>query len=79
MRSVLGDTLVLVVSGVALGIPAALLAGRLIVTFLYGLTPRDPATLLGATAILLGAATVAAALPAMRAARVDPNVALRCE
>ena len=77
MRGVLRDTLVLVIAGVAVGIPAALFAGRSIASFLYGLTPRDPATLIGATAILLGAAIAAAALPAMRAARIDPNEALR--
>ena len=79
MRGVLRDTLLLVVAGVAIGIPAALAAGRLLVTFLYGLTPRDPVTLLMAIGILLAAAALAAALPAMRAARVDPNVALRYE
>jgi len=53
--------------------------GRLLVTFLYGLTPRDPATLLTAIGMLLAAAAAAATLPALRAARVDPNVALRYE
>jgi macrolide transport system ATP-binding/permease protein len=79
MRGVLRDTLLLVVLGIAIGIPAALAAGPLLVSFLYGLTPRDPATLALATGILLAAATLAAALPALRAARVDPNVALRHE
>jgi len=79
VRGVLRDTLVLVVVGVAIGVPAALAAGRLLVTFLYGLTPRDPMTLLTAIVILLAAASAAAALPARRAARVDPNVALRYE
>jgi predicted permease len=79
VRGVLRDTLVLVVAGVAIGVPAALAAGRLLVTFLYGLTPRDPATLIVSIAVLLAAAVMAAALPAMRAARVDPNVALRYE
>jgi len=79
LRGVLRETLVLVVIGVAIGIPAALAGGRLLVTFLYGLTPRDPGTLAVATAILLAAATAAAALPALRASRVDPNMALRYE
>jgi predicted permease len=79
MRGVLRETLLLVVAGVVIGIPASLAAGQLLVAFLYGLTPRDPGTVAIATAILLGAATLAAVLPALRAARVDPNVALRYE
>jgi predicted permease len=79
MGRVLRETLLLVVAGIAIGIPCALASGRLLVAFLYGLTPRDPATLAIATGILFAAATVAAALPALRAARVDPNVALRYE
>jgi predicted permease len=79
MRGVLGDTLALVVAGIVIGIPASLAAGRLLVTFLYGLTPRDPVTLAFATVTLLVSATLAAALPALRAARIDPNVALRYE
>ena len=79
MRGILRETLVLVVAGVALGIPAALAAGPLLATFLYGLTPRDPSTIAAATAILFAAATLAAVLPAIRAARVDPIVALRYE
>jgi predicted permease len=79
MRGVLRDTLLLVAAGIAIGIPAALAAGRLIVTFLYGVTPRDPGTMSLAILVLTAAAAAAAALPALRAARVDPNVALRCE
>jgi predicted permease len=79
MRGVLRDTLVLVVAGMVIGIPAALAAGRLLITFLYGLTPRDPVTLAWATVTLLASAALAGALPALRAARIDPNVALRYE
>jgi ABC-type antimicrobial peptide transport system permease subunit len=79
MRGVLRDTLLLVSFGISIGIPASLAAGRLLVSFLYGLSPRDPGTLAIATGILFAAATLAAAFPARRAARVDPNVALRYE
>jgi predicted permease len=79
MRGVVNETLLLVVAGVALGIPAALAAGHLLVAFLYGLTPRDPSTIAAAAAVLFAAATIAAVVPALRAARVDPNVALRYE
>ena len=79
MRDIVRDTLVLAATGVAIGIPAALAAGGLLVSFLYGLTPRDPVTFAGAAATLLGSALIAAALPARRAARVDPALALRNE
>jgi predicted permease len=79
MRGVLRETMVLVVAGVAIGIPAALASSSLLVSFLFGITPRDPATFAGAAAILLSSAALAAAIPAVRAARVDPIVALRYE
>jgi predicted permease len=79
LRGVLRETLLLVVAGVVLGIPASLAAGRLLVSFLYGLTLRDPATLLVATTTMFSAAMLAAAVPALRAARVDPAQALRSE
>jgi predicted permease len=79
MGGVVRDTLRLTAIGIAIGIPAALVAGRLLVTFLYGLTPRDPVTLAAAAGTLLAAAVIASALPARRAARVDPARALRAE
>ena len=79
MGGILRETLVLAAAGVALGIPAALLSGRLLISFLYGLTPGDPLTFTAASGVLLAAALVAAALPARRAARVDPALALRAD
>jgi ABC-type antimicrobial peptide transport system permease subunit len=76
---VIGGALRLLVFGVALGIPAAWAASRLISSMLFGLTATDPLTILGATVLLGATAIVAAFLPAYRASRVDPMVALRYE
>ena len=78
-RSIMRETLGLAAAGIAIGIPAALASGRFLVKFLYGLTPSDPVTFAASTGILLIAATLAAALPARRAARVDPALALRAD
>jgi predicted permease len=78
-RMVLGEGGVLLAAGVAVGLAGALLAARLLRGLLFGITPHDPATL-GAVALVLAAVGVAACwLPAARAARVDPAVALRAE
>ncbi|MGH9720133.1 MAG: hypothetical protein ACRD8O_07970 [Bryobacteraceae bacterium] len=61
------------------GIVLALAGARLIASFLYGLNPTDAGTLVAATALLLFVAAIAAYLPARRATRVDPLVALRYE
>jgi predicted permease len=65
--------------GVLIGLGAALAATRAVSGLLFGLTPTDPWTLAGAALLLLMAAAVAAYLPARRAGRVDPLVALRHE
>jgi len=69
----------LMVFGIALGLPAAWAASRWVESMLFGLTPTDPATIIGAALLLASAALVAAYLPALRAARVDPATALRHE
>ncbi len=76
---VLREAIVLVVAGVLLGLPVALGLSRLVESQLFGLSSTDPMTL-GIAAILLSVvATVAAYLPARRATRVDPMLALRYE
>jgi predicted permease len=74
---VLRETMILVVIGVAIGLGAALGVTRLIAGFLYGLTPNDPLTIGLASMLLLTVAALAGYLPARRASRVDPMVALR--
>ncbi|HEV2423959.1 MAG TPA: ABC transporter permease [Terriglobia bacterium] len=76
---VLRETLALVAIGVALGVAAALEASRLVATFLFGLKPNDPLTIAGAALLMVLAAALAGYLPARRASRVDPMVALRYE
>ena len=79
VRLVLGEVGRLVVVGIVLGGFAALAATRWLTSFLYGLTASDPRTLAVATATLAFVAIVAGAMPAFRAARVDPVDALREE
>jgi predicted permease len=77
LRAILVESLLLVAAGAALGLAAALAAGRLVATLLNGLTPTDPATIAVAIAVLLAVSALAGYLPARRASRVDPVVALR--
>jgi predicted permease len=74
---VLRRALPIVCAGIGAGIASAVLTSRFLAPFLFGLTPTDASTIAGATAILIAVAIVAAGLPAARAARLDPTVALR--
>jgi predicted permease len=76
---VLRQSLAAVGGGIVLGMMLAFAATRSIARFLYGLTPTDPMTIGAAIALLLVVAAVAAFVPARRASRVDPLVALRYE
>jgi putative ABC transport system permease protein len=79
MRLVLRRGLGLALLGVGVGLAAALLAGRLMEGILYGVPPRDPATFLVVPLVLTAVAFAASLVPALRATRVDPIVALRAE
>jgi ABC-type antimicrobial peptide transport system permease subunit len=76
---VMKDALQMLAAGAALGLPAAWAASRLVSSLLFGLRPQDPSTIIVATAVLMGVGALAGFLPARRAARVDPMVALRHE
>jgi ABC-type antimicrobial peptide transport system permease subunit len=75
----LTETSVVIGAGLAIGLLAALALTQTIARFLFGLTPSDPFTITIAAVLLLIAAACAAYLPARRASRVDPLVALRHE
>jgi len=77
VRMVLREVFVLVASGLAIGLAAAVATSRFVGSFLYGMRPNDPLTLTLGALILLSAALLAGYLPARHASRIDPMVALR--
>ena len=79
IRMVLGSGLALTLVGLAVGLAGFLMLARLLSTVLYGVTPRDPVTIVAGVAVLASGAILAAYIPARRAARVDPVEALREE
>jgi ABC-type antimicrobial peptide transport system permease subunit len=76
---VLGEAGTLVVAGLAVGLPAAAVAARLLGHQLYGVAPADPATLAASGLLLLGVALGAGYVPARRASRIEPLTALRTD
>jgi putative ABC transport system permease protein len=79
LRLILREGIAITVAGVALGLVSAIVLSRLMTRFLYGVTPSDPITYGVATALVGAIALAACAIPAWRAAQVDPMVALRYE
>ncbi|HTQ55739.1 MAG TPA: ABC transporter permease [Bryobacteraceae bacterium] len=76
---VLGQSLRLVLAGLAIGLAASLALNRMLATFLYGTAPSDPATLAVVCGLLVLVALLAGFMPARKAAGVDPLIALRAE
>jgi len=76
---VMREVSLLVAVGACIGLAAAMAATRLVSTLLFGLEPNDPSTIALATLLMVGVAALAGFMPARRAARVDPLIALRHE
>jgi putative ABC transport system permease protein len=79
VRMVIGQGSRLVMVGIGLGLATSLVATRALASQLYGIRPSDPITFAAITGLLAGVALLAAYIPARRAMRVDPMLALRHE
>ena len=79
LRLVLRRGLILAAIGMVLGLAGAAGLSRSLTAMLYGLTPLDPTTYVAVTGLFAAVVVLASYLPARRAARVNPMVAIRCE
>ena len=79
MAMVFGENALVAAFGAGAGLGLALLASRALASFLYGTSPRDPWVLVGSLAALTIIASLASLVPALRAARIEPMDAIRCE
>jgi putative ABC transport system permease protein len=77
LRLILGQGMTLVGTGVVIGLALSLLVGRMLSRFLFGVSAGDPASMVSTAVVLLAVAMIACYVPARRASRVDPIVALR--
>ncbi len=77
--SVVGEGMVLSLAGILLGVGGALALTRMVSTLLFGIAASDPVTILAVAALLLVVASAACYVPARRAMRIDPMLALREE
>jgi ABC-type antimicrobial peptide transport system permease subunit len=78
-RLVIGEGLRLTAAGLVFGIAGSIAVGRLLTTMLFGVGPGNLRVFAGPAAVLVAAAALACVIPARRATRVDPMVALRAE
>jgi ABC-type antimicrobial peptide transport system permease subunit len=79
LRHVMGGTLGFVAIGLVLGLALSVALGRVLKIFLFGISPLDPTAYVAVCVLFAGVALFASYLPARRAARVDPLIALREE
>jgi predicted permease len=79
VRMIMGESLVPVLIGMGIGLVGALALIRLVASLLYGVAPSDPGSIVLAVAAMLAVSLLAAAIPARRATKVEPTVALRYE
>jgi predicted permease len=79
LRLVMSESMALAAAGVAMGLCGAIAASRLISNLIFGLAPTDPMTIAGAIVVMLLVSAAAGYLPASRASRIDPMVALHYE
>jgi len=79
LAMVLKESLLLVAIGITIGVPATLALTRLVSSLLFGIQASDPLTIAGGAVLMIAVAALAGFLPAQRAARVDPMIALRYE
>ena len=79
VRLIVRQGMTLAIAGVTIGLPMSFALTRLMSSLLFGITPRDPFTFAAVTTLLIGVAAIPCYLPARRATRIEPIVALRRE
>jgi putative ABC transport system permease protein len=78
-RMILRDALILVAGGILIGVPMAWSVAQVVASFLFSVTPANPAVTIACCAVVAAVSTAAAYVPARRAARIDPLIALQQE